>query len=220
MSSWRRLLPLLLIALLALAPVRGAPEKWAADIDRLTAGDATHPPATDGTVFIGSSSIRRWATLAEDFPDVGAVNRGFGGSELADSVFYFERLVLPHRPRAVVVYAGENDLWAGQPPEKVLADFRAFRTKLQATLPDARLLYLAIKESPQRARIRDQVLATNRLIAAECAADPRCTFVDVATPLLDARGGTRPELYVEDGVHLRPEGYRIWTAVLGPVLAR
>jgi len=209
--------PLLLLALLATAPALADPARWAADIDRLT---ATPPAATGGTVFVGSSSIRLWSTLAEDFPAAGAVNLGFGGSQLADSVFYLDRLVLPHRPRTVVVYAGENDLWAGEAPDKVLADFHAFRTRLLAALPETRLVYLAIKESPARARIRAQVLAANRLIAAACAADPRCTFVDVATPLLDTAGGTRPELFRDDGVHLLPAGYRIWTAVLAPVLAR
>ena len=211
------LLPLL-ATLLVSAPVRATPDKWAADIDKLTAADASQPPSQGAVVFVGSSSIRYWTTLAQDFPGVAALNRGFGGSEMADSAFYADRIVIPYRPRLVAVYAGENDLWDGKSPETVLVDFRAFRTKVHAALPQAKILYLSIKESPSRARIREQVRHANRLIAADCATDPRCQFVDVATPLLDAAGGYRPELFREDQLHMRPAGYAIWARILAPYL--
>ena len=208
----------LLISLLAFATALAAPDKWTADIDRFTAADASQPPPQSAVVFVGSSSIRYWTTLAADFPGVMSINRGFGGSELADSVFYADRIVIPYHPRLVVLYAGENDLDAGKSPETVLADFRAFRAKIHAALPAARIIFLAIKESPVRARIRAQVLAANRLFAADCATDARCAFVDVATPLLDAAGGSRPELFSADQLHMLPAGYAIWTKVLAPHL--
>lgn len=208
---------LLLFALLT-APLSAKPDAWVAEIDRLTSADRPDQVVPGSVVFVGSSSIRLWTSLAEDFPGVPTINRGFGGSELADSVFYFDRLVPGHRPRAVVLYAGDNDIWAGKTPEAVAADFAAFRAKLHAALPAARLFYLAIKPSPSRARVWPQGQEANRLIAAQCAADPLCTFVDVATPLLDATGHPRPELYREDQLHLRPAGYALWTQVLAPLL--
>lgn len=208
-----------LLALAVLPLMRAKPADWATEIDQLTQADKAHPPAANNIVFVGSSSIKFWNTLAEDFPGRAAVNHGFGGSELADSVFYEDRLVLALHPRTVVLYAGENDLAAGKSPEEVLADFRAFRTKLHAALPHTRLLYLAIKESPSRVRVREQVLQANVLIAADCAADKRCLFVDVATPMLDAAGKPRPELFRDDRLHLKPAGYAIWVKVLTPLLA-
>lgn len=208
----------LLSGLLLCATALATPDKWAADIDRFTAADAAQPPAAGGVVFVGSSSIRLWTTLAEDFPGVPVINRGFGGSEMADSAFYADRIVIPYQPRLVVVYAGENDIAAGKSPETVLADFQAFRAKVHAALPATRIIYLSCKESPSRAKVRAQVRAANRLIAADCATDARCTFVDVATPLNDAAGGYRPELFREDQLHLLPAGYAIWTRVLAPYL--
>lgn len=208
----------LLAALLLAGPALAAPDQWAADIDKFTAADAAQPPAAGGVVFVGSSSIRFWSTLAEDFPGVPVINRGFGGSEMADSAFYADRIVIPYKPRLVVVYAGENDLASGKAPETVLADFQAFRAKVHAALPATKIIYLSCKESPSRARVRPQVQAANKLIAADCAADARCTFVDVATPLLDAAGGYRPGLFREDQLHLNPAGYAIWTRVLAPYL--
>lgn len=211
---------LLLVVSLVLAPWpgRAAPADWVAEIDRLTAGDAAQPPAEGGVVFIGSSSIRLWSTLADDFPGVPVINRGFGGSELPDSVYFADRIVIPYRPRAVVLYAGENDLWSRKSSSDVLAAFHAFREKLHAALPQARLIFLSIKESPSRARVRETVRETNRLIAAACAGDPRLIFVDVATPLLDPQGNFRPELFIDDQLHLAPAGYAIWKNVLAPHL--
>ena len=207
-----------LIFLLSAALLHATPDKWRAAIDDLTAKDATQPPPAGAVVFVGSSSIRYWTTLAEDFPGITSINRGFGVSELYDSVFYADRVVLPYHPRLVVVYAGENDLNAGQAPSTVVSHFVAFTKKIHASQPSTKIIFLAIKESPVRAKIRDQVLLTNQLIAAECARDPRCQFVDVATPLLDHQGQTRPELFRPDRLHLLPAGYAVWTKILAPYL--
>lgn len=208
------------LALLTAPAATAAPERWAKEIDNLTAKDATNPPAPGGVVFVGSSSIKLWKTLAADFPGVPVINRGFGGSELADSLFYLDRIVLAYQPRLVVLYAGENDINGGKTPETVLADFQTFRAKLHAALPDAKLIYLSIKESPSRARMASLFQATNELIAADCATDARCTFVDVNTAMLDASGGTRPELFVKDQLHLNADGYAIWKRELAPHIAK
>jgi len=209
----------LLTFTLLLAPaVFAAPEKWTAEIEKFTQADALKAPAQGAVVFVGSSSIRRWSSLATDFPEINLLNRGFGGSELPDSVFFADRIVIPYAPRLVVVYAGENDLQAGKSAESVLATFQAFHTKIHAALPKTKIIFLAIKESPSRAKIREKVLLANRLITDDCTKDPRLTFVDVATPMLDAKGQTRPELFIEDQLHMKPAGYVIWTKVLAPYL--
>lgn len=213
-----RLVFVVLASLLAALNASADPAKWAATIDEFIRADATTPPPRDAVLFVGSSSIRLWSTLATDFPGVPLINRGFGGSYLEDSVFYTDRIIVPYHPRLVVVYAGENDLAAGRTPERVFSDFKALRAKIHATLPTAKIIYLAIKESPVRASVREQVLATNALIRAACEKDGDCTFVDLATPLLDAAGKPRPELFRSDRLHLNADGYSIWTKVLAPYL--
>jgi lysophospholipase L1-like esterase len=212
----RRLLVLLVAALLASPALRAAPEKWTKAIDAFTTADQTNPPPRDGVVFVGSSSIVRWSSLQRDFPGVKAINRGFGGSELADSVFYADRIVIPYHPRIVVLYAGENDLNAGKTPETVFADFKAFVAKVHAALPQTRIVFIAIKPSPSRAKIKDQVARTNALVAAECKRDPRLEYADVYTPMLTAAGEMRPELFVKDMLHLNEAGYALWA----PIVAR
>ena len=156
-------------ALLFTTSVFSAPEKWSAQINAFTTADAAQPPTPGAVVFVGHSSILKWTTLATDFPFTKVLNRGFGGSELSDTVFYANRIVIPYAPRKVVVYAGENDLQAGKSTHTLVADFQAFCAKIHAALPKSQIIFLAMKESPSRAKIRDKLLLGNLLIAAECA---------------------------------------------------
>lgn len=205
-------------AVVLAVPAQATPRQWRADIARFEQTDAVHPPPPHAVLFIGSSSIRLWTTLAQDFPGIATINRGFGGSELADSVYYADKIVIPYHPRIVVLYAGDNDVWDGKTPATILHDFQAFRTRIHAALPKTKIIYLAIKESPSRARVRAQMRATNGLIAADCAAHAYCRFVDTDTPLLTPTGGFRPELYRRDQLHLSAAGYAIWTKLLAPLL--
>ena len=216
---FRRLL-LTLLALASIAPVPAAPEKWAAAIDKFVAADRTQPPARDGVVFVGSSSIVKWTSLKQDFPGLNVLNRGFGGSELADSAFYAERLVVPLHPSVVVVYAGDNDLSLGKTPEAVHASFKEFCTKVHTALPATRIVFIAIKPSPSRWKMKDKVVTANALIAATCQSDPRLAYADIYTPMLDAAGSPRPELFVKDMLHLNEAGYALWKPIVAAQLKR
>ncbi|MEM9353426.1 MAG: GDSL-type esterase/lipase family protein [Planctomycetota bacterium] len=176
---------------------------------RFAAADEAAPSEPGGVVFVGSSSIRLWK-LGESFPEWSALNRGFGGSELCDSVHYFDLLVAKHKPAAVVLYAGDNDVAAGKTAERVHADFRAFAAKLDAALPECRLLYVAIKPSLSRWDKAAEMKRANDLIAADCGEDERHTFVDIWAPMLGGDGRPRKELFVSDGLHLSKEGYAFW----------
>lgn len=207
------------VLLLASSLAFAAPEKWTAAIDKFTQADTTNPPPHGAVVFVGSSSIVKWASLEKDFAGTKVINRGFGGSELADSVFYADRVVIPYRPRTVVLYAGDNDLHAGKTPETVHADFKAFAAKIHAALPDTKIVYIAIKPSPSRWKLKDKVVKANTLIAAECARDKRrFAFADIYTPMLGTDGQPRPELFVQDMLHMNPAGYAVWTPVVGPLI--
>jgi lysophospholipase L1-like esterase len=221
LSAFLNRLSLALVLLIGLtASAMAAPERWLKEIDQMTQADQASPPAPGGIVFVGSSSIRLWKTLAEDFPGRNVINRGFGGSHLEDSVFYFDRIVASYRPRAVVLYAGENDLaGGGKSPEQLAEDFARFHTKLRAVLPEARLIYISCKPSPSRVKALEKFRAANALIAAACAKDPLCSFVDVFPEMLDAQGGPRPEFFVGDMLHMNSRGYAIWTRLLTPLLA-
>jgi lysophospholipase L1-like esterase len=185
------------------------------------AQDAAQPGGTDGVLFVGSSSIRLWSTLATDFPGVTVLNRGFGGSHIADSLVHFDRLVTPHRPRLIVFYAGTNDIAAGKAPEQVAADFEEFCRRVHAAKPEARILFISLQYAPSRWALRARMAEANDRIARFCAQDARRRFFDTNPSMLDARGEPRLELYSADRLHMSPAGYAVWAGLLRPhVLTR
>src|SRR5688572_33001408 len=194
------------------------PNRWEPAIQKFEAEDRAAPPAKGGVLFIGASSIARWSNLAESFPDLKVVNRGFGGSELADSVKYFSRVVVPHAPRIVVLYAGEHDLNRGVTPDVISADFGKFADVIRKSLPSTRIVVIGLKPSLLRWKLRDGMQQTNALIRSRCAADRDCTYVDPWPSMIGADGTPKPEFFVADGLHMTPAGYAAWTEMLRPHL--
>ncbi|MES2709189.1 MAG: GDSL-type esterase/lipase family protein [Verrucomicrobiota bacterium] len=192
--------------------------KWEEEISKIEARLKAHPPAPGGIVFAGSSSIRLWK-LEEAFPGLPVVNCGFGGSVVADSTHFAPRLIFPLKPRLVVFYAGDNDSANGLSAGRIATDFTAFADAVHTALPDCRILYIPIKPSISRVKLRPLQSEANALIKAHCESRPATLeYIDLATPLLTAEGGTQPRLYQKDGLHLSPAGYGIWNQLLRPKL--
>ena len=190
---------------------------WEKDIARFEASDKTNPPPKNPIVFVGSSSIVKWKTLAMDFPGLPVMNRGFGGSQLADSVNYADRIVIPYQPREVVVYAGCNDLDAGKSPEIVYGDFVALMKKLRAELPHARLAYISVAPNFARWKELAQVKEMNALAENYCR-HHGIAFINVFPLMLGSDGHPLPDIYVADRLHMNAKGYVIWRQAVAPYL--
>lgn len=193
--------------------------KWEAAIAAFEAYDRDHPPAPGGVLFVGSSTIRRWNT-AELFPDLRVINRGFGGSEMIDTAHFAKRIVLPYRPRVIVVYAGSNDLARNTTPCQLLADFTALVEQVDRELPETEVVFLSIKPSIKRWPLIHRIRAANALIAALCEERPRLHFLDVHARFLTAEGLPDPAYLEEDGLHLNVAGYRRLTELVRPEIDR
>jgi lysophospholipase L1-like esterase len=216
MWIWQAALATLALAGLGSAQQTAA-DKWEKDIAAFEAQDQKSPPPKDGIVFVGSSSIRKW-DLAHSFPDLPAINRGFGGSQLADSVKYAQRIVTAYRPKVVVLFAGDNDLPGGKSPEQIAEDFASFVKKVRAALPETRIVFVAIKPSPARWKFYERQQEANELVRRQCMAGKNLAFVDVVRPMLGDDGQPRRELFVQDQLHLSEAGYQLWTKLLAPHL--
>jgi lysophospholipase L1-like esterase len=204
------------LGLVAQQPVD--PNRWEPAIQKFEAEDRAVPPTKGGVLFIGASSIARWTNLAESFPHLKPVNRGFGGSELSEVVKYAPRVVVPHAPRIVVLYAGENDLNRGVTPDVIAADFDKFSQLIHTSLPATRIVVIGLKPSLLRWKLREGMQQTNTMIRTRCAADRQCTYVDPWPSMIGNDGMPRPEFFVEDGLHMTPDGYIAWTKMLRPHL--
>jgi lysophospholipase L1-like esterase len=212
---------LLLVSLLACvtAPAAEKTNQFEKEILAFEASDKTNPPPRHAVLFIGSSSIRMWKTLAQDFPDYRVINRGFGGSQISDSIYYADRIVIPYQPSVIVFYAGGNDINVGKSPETVFNDFKTFVGKVRAKLPDTKIAYISIAGNPARWAQADRVREVNRLVREHTATRPGLSFIDVFPHMMGDDGTPKPEIFLTDRLHMNEKGYVIWKRVVGEHLA-
>ena len=194
--------------------------RWEKYIARFEAADKKQMPEPGGVLFLGSSSIRMWKTLKQDFAGFSVINRGFGGSQIADSTHFAGRILHPYKPRQIVLYAGDNDVAAGKSPETVFADFQKFVKAVHANLPKARISFIAIKPSLARWKLSKKMAMTNALVRDDCAKDKLLDYIDIWQPMLGDDSKPKPNLFVRDGLHLNAKGYALWTSLVKPRLAK
>lgn len=192
--------------------------EWEPAVRAFEKKDLKDPPPDHPLVFTGSSSIAMWDTLREDLPAWPVLNRGFGGSQMSDLVHFRERVITRYQPRGVIIYSGDNDLAAGKRPEAVQESARQLAEETLAEVADTRLAFLSVKYSPARLQLADEIAELNDLLGTLSEAEPAVHYLDVASCLLDDEGQPEAECFVEDGLHLTPEGYRRWKSVILPYL--
>lgn len=216
---WARALGVLTFALLPHKVLADTPAADPARFELEVAGIVTHddatPPPQHAALFIGSSNIRKWP-VEQAFPGIPVINHGFGGSQVSDSVYFFDRLVTPYKPKLVVFHAGGNDLAAGRSPAQIADDLDAFIKELHKALPKTKLIYVGLIPAPVRWGLRDQYHETTKLITARLRKERWVTFIDPEKALLSPQGEIRPELYIEDHLHLNISGYAILTKLVAP----
>lgn len=170
-----------------------------------------------GTLFLGSSSIRRW-DVAAGFPAFGPVNHGFGGSETPDVLFYYPQIVSVYRPAAVVVYIGENDIAHGAAPERVSADVLTLLARLRSDLPQARIAFLSLKPGNARWGLWAKMQQVNAAVKARAEGAGDFDYLDVGTPLLGTDGRPDDRYFLEDRIHLNADGYAVWNLLVDAYL--
>jgi lysophospholipase L1-like esterase len=193
---------------------------WEKEIAAFEAHDRTNPPPSNAILFIGSSSIRMWTSLENDFPGKRVLNRGFGGSQIIDSVYYADRVVLPCRPRKIILYAGGNDINAGKTPKQVLQDFQLFVESVRPALPRTEITYISIAPNPARWAQIERIREANKLIRNYTRRKRRLSFIDVHSHMLNEQGEPKEGIYLDDNLHMNEQGYQIWKGVIGPTLEK
>ncbi len=193
-------------------------KKWETEIQKFEAADRANPPPHGAVLFIGSSTIRFWTTLAQDFPEYKVINRGFGGCHAADCTYYADRIAIPYQPRLIVFRAGGNDIAAGITPEQVRDDFRAFVEKVRAKLPEVRIAYLPINATPLRWANVDREAKANQFIKEYVDQGKNLDYIDACRSTLGNDGKPRTELFRKDRLHFNPEGYKILVSEVRPHL--
>ncbi len=192
---------------------------WEPAIRAFEAQDKLNPPKPGCIVFAGSSSFRYWDTLASDMKPLDVVNRGFGGSEMRDLNFYAKRIIIAYKPSAVVVYEGDNDLADNsKSPQMVAGDFRRFIQIVHTSLPETWIYILSIKPSKARWEQWPKMQMANTLIQNYAGTQQHTQFIDIATPMFDAKGNLPGDLFKSDGLHPSAKLYAMWASLIKPML--
>jgi hypothetical protein len=193
--------------------------QWEKEISVFERKDATNPPPRGGIVFIGSSTIRLWKTLATDYPGEPVINRGFGGSEIVDSTYFAPRILFPCKPRKVFFRAGGNDLWNGKSVDQVFADFKDFAETVHARLPEAKIYYISWSPSIQRWKQHDQEKDLNARVAGYITNQPYLRYIETYDLPLGPNGKPQSKLFIADGLHFDAAGYRLLAARVRPFVS-
>jgi lysophospholipase L1-like esterase len=215
------------IALASLDGAGAAPSdpraaRWESAIAAFEKADlAVVPPPAGRILFVGSSSIRMWRSLEQDFPQYAVINRGFGGSWISDVTHFIDRIVIPHAPEVIVFYAGENDLTDGQSPQQVGASFQRFVGQVREGLGDnTHIAFISMKPSPSRWHLAELKREGNALIEDFTRTGESLSYIDVFEGMLGPDGSPREELFLADQLHMNETGYAIWTEIVGQHLRR
>lgn len=211
----------LLVVFLAwplLAADKSPSQRFEKEIQAFEATDKNHPPEPGAIVFIGSSTFRMWKSMEKDFPEHRVLNRGFGGSQMADAVHFADRIVIPYKPKLIVVHEGGNDINAGKSPERVLADFKEFVARVRAALPDVPIAFSSIPAAPIRWSQADKCRKANQLIREYIATEKNIDYIDIFDALLGPDGKPREDLFLPDRLHLNAAGYKIRADLTRPHL--
>lgn len=190
------------------------------DIQHFKKLDSETAPPKDAILFIGSSTFTKWTDVADYFPDKTIINRAFGGSRLADLNYYTKELLNPYQAKQVVIYCGENDVVYKDKPsaKEVFNRFKQFYTSVRKHFPNANIAYVSMKYSPSREQFWPTMKKVNKKIKSFLNQQQNTNYIDITQVMNDENGNVRKDLFLDDMLHMKPEGYKIWTKVMYPYL--
>jgi lysophospholipase L1-like esterase len=215
------ILALVLVAFVSNNYSQTAPPFWE-DIVAFKKADATKPPPAAPILFVGSSSFTMWTGVQDDFPGYTIINRGFGGSTLLDVIRYAYDIILPYKPKQIVIYCGENDLASSDTvsAQEVVRRFKTLYAMIRQNLPHTVVHFVSIKASPSRPHIVSRLEEVNKAICTFLKKEKNAGFIDVNSAMVDREGKPRRELFLEDNLHMNAKGYAIWKRLIQPHLVR
>jgi len=190
------------------------------EIQAFKAQDKASPPPKNAILFVGSSSFKMWADVAAYFPRYTIINRGFGGSGLNDVIRYADKIIIPYNPKQIVIYCGENDIAGSLTSTDVLQRFTKLFNIVRRKLPATPIVFISIKPSPSREKFIAVIEDSNIKIRQFLDGQPNTVFLDVFHAMLGKDGLPRKELFLEDMLHMNPQGYALWKTAIEPVLLK
>jgi len=220
-KKWRLILPLVLAVAFTQLQAQPGTAFWS-DIQAFHKADSLHAPAAKQILFVGSSSFTMWKDVQTYFPAYPIINRGFGGSSLPDVIRYAEDVIFRYNPRQIVIYCGENDLAASDTVSAatVVQRFKTLFSMIRTRMPHVPVAFVSLKPSPSREHLMPKMLEANVAIRQFLKKKKKTTFIDVYHPMLTDGGQPRPDIFLDDKLHMNAQGYAIWQKLIEPHLLK
>lgn len=212
----KRLAANLMGLLFLLLQLTAASQPFLKEVTAFKQLDSLTPPPNRPILFVGSSSFTLWKGLVQAFPDKPVANRAFGGSTLADQIYYAETVIFKYNPKQIVLYCGENDLASSETAnaDTVFNRYKRLVNLIRNRFPKVPLLYVSMKPSPSRMKYLDIMQVANKKIEQYCKKKKNLDFLDVYTPMLQDNGQLRNDIYLADQLHMNEKGYAIWQPLI------
>ncbi|TKC00145.1 GDSL-type esterase/lipase family protein [Pedobacter cryophilus] len=188
------------------------------EIEAFKKADSVRMPVKNGILFVGSSSFTMWKDLEKTYQKYQAINRGFGGSNLANAIYYADDIIFPYQPRQIVIYSGENDIAEGATPDVTFDRFKLLFSLIRKKMPNVAISFISIKPSLSREKFMPQMLYANELIKTYLQTQTNVSFIDVYHLMLQENGKPMSDIFIKDNLHMNQKGYDIWTKTITPYL--
>jgi lysophospholipase L1-like esterase len=213
---------LFLFFILGICPVLVGAQPFESEIRAFKTQDSAHFPARHSILFVGSSSFRLWSDVQNYFPSYPIINRGFGGSRLLDLTRYRDQIIFAYNPKQIVIYCGENDLASSDTvsAKTVFSRFVHLFELIRRRMPGENIVFISLKPSPSRLRLKDKMEKANRLIQDFLSTQKNVSFVDVYHAMLGPDGRPMPNIYGPDSLHMARAGYLVWQKAIQPYLVK
>lgn len=212
----------IVVFLFAFVSISANAQPFASEIAAFKKQDSVSFPPAKAILFVGSSSFRLWKDVQDHFPGYTIVNRGFGGSALPDVIRYANDIIIPYRPKQIVIYCGEND-FAGNDtlsPEQVAQRFIELFTIIRSRYKKIPIAYVSMKPSPSRTKLLVKFETANEMIKNFLVTEKRTAYIDVYHAMLNEEGDPMPDIFIEDKLHMNAKGYAIWQKIIEPYLIK
>lgn len=213
-----KLIPIIFLLIATFLSNAQEQNRFKNDVDKLTSVEYNFSNNKKLVVFAGSSSIRMWKDVQSYFPDYNVINNGFGGSQFSDLLFFYDEVILKHKPEILFIYEGDNDINGKKKPGKILKEVKQLTGKIRRDLPETKIIYISPKPSIARVHLKNEYIKLNKKLKKYCNKQDNIEFADVWYPMLDSHGNVYKDVFLEDGLHMNKKGYDIWGKVIGDFL--
>ena len=220
--KWIRIIVILSVFFNVTACAQQARPAFWKDIQDFKKKDSVSFPAAGQILLVGSSSFTKWTDVQNYFPGYPILNRGFGGSTLTDVIRYADDIILPYKPKQIIIYCGENDFASDEKlqPAEVAERFYTLFNIIRKKYKKVPVAFVSMKPSPSRTHLMPKYVVANGMIKAFLQKKKKTAFIDVYPAMLNSDGSPMQDIFVEDNLHMNAKGYAIWQKIIAPYLIR